>query len=485
LDINPEGIGIQPMLAKITLGFDFIGGHGLAEPVATLQNALSFNYYANTEIYDERAEATESTKDKDDALVAKIISRSETPPPPVQVTTAEVPEVQTQLGGSTIGKILSTNSFDNGNYEEGEIEYTAIFEELSTKTKDYFTTIFNQFKTINNVSNFGMLQIVQQEKKYFSGKLAQHDAAYVDTEIFGKAVKVENKIQNIIKAAIDDVKDNYNPIMAKVKANPLNFPDSAVRELRNKLISILQTRQDELNNALITPQNEMTKYQEGYVQVFRKLDLVYHKIDGYQLDTGKYKVYTLIDSGATQANSFQLIKENYQVKTGSILLDFLLLLKQKYITDPNVLDGETNYFPILEDKFGTDANIGPATRRFYFVMSTIFTDDSKFNPFVDSLITDLVKKNTFMEKDVRDECNRLKPIFVEEFDAEKKLMDDFEVSAEYQTYTNYKIEPFETKLSYTTEKQPNNNDNQKLIKQTYSEQNINNNNTFNDKITFN
>ncbi|MFM7981548.1 MAG: hypothetical protein ACKPKO_19740, partial [Candidatus Fonsibacter sp.] len=32
-DINPEGIGVQPMLAKITLSFDFIGGHGLAEPV--------------------------------------------------------------------------------------------------------------------------------------------------------------------------------------------------------------------------------------------------------------------------------------------------------------------------------------------------------------------------------------------------------------------------------------------------------------------
>jgi hypothetical protein len=57
--MNPEGIGIQPMIANVTMNFDFIGGMGLAKPVEQLQNALSFNYYANTEIYDERAVWTE------------------------------------------------------------------------------------------------------------------------------------------------------------------------------------------------------------------------------------------------------------------------------------------------------------------------------------------------------------------------------------------------------------------------------------------
>jgi hypothetical protein len=49
-DLNPEGIGVQPMIANISLSFDFIGGSGLAKPIEKLQNALSFNYYANTEI---------------------------------------------------------------------------------------------------------------------------------------------------------------------------------------------------------------------------------------------------------------------------------------------------------------------------------------------------------------------------------------------------------------------------------------------------
>jgi hypothetical protein len=59
-DLNPEGIGIQPMIATVSISFSFIGAHGLAGPVAKLQNALSFNYYANTEMYDERAESTET-----------------------------------------------------------------------------------------------------------------------------------------------------------------------------------------------------------------------------------------------------------------------------------------------------------------------------------------------------------------------------------------------------------------------------------------
>ena len=60
-DMNPEGIGFQPMIVNVTMSFNFLGGSGLAKPIELLQNALSFNYYANTEIYDERAESTDTS----------------------------------------------------------------------------------------------------------------------------------------------------------------------------------------------------------------------------------------------------------------------------------------------------------------------------------------------------------------------------------------------------------------------------------------
>ena len=55
-DLNPEGIGVQPMIANVSMTFKFIGGSTLMGPINKLQNALSFNYYANTQVYDPRAD---------------------------------------------------------------------------------------------------------------------------------------------------------------------------------------------------------------------------------------------------------------------------------------------------------------------------------------------------------------------------------------------------------------------------------------------
>jgi hypothetical protein len=64
-DLNPEGIGVMPMFAKVSMNFAFIGGSDLAGPIARLQNAVSFNYYANTGVYDNRAEMVEYQNGKE------------------------------------------------------------------------------------------------------------------------------------------------------------------------------------------------------------------------------------------------------------------------------------------------------------------------------------------------------------------------------------------------------------------------------------
>jgi hypothetical protein len=55
-DLNPEGIGIQPMIANVTMSFKYIGGSSLLGPINKLQNALSFNFFANTQVYDRRSD---------------------------------------------------------------------------------------------------------------------------------------------------------------------------------------------------------------------------------------------------------------------------------------------------------------------------------------------------------------------------------------------------------------------------------------------
>lgn len=59
-DLNPEGIGVQPMLANIQMSFKFLGGSDLTGPIARLQNAISENFFANASVYNRRADYRDS-----------------------------------------------------------------------------------------------------------------------------------------------------------------------------------------------------------------------------------------------------------------------------------------------------------------------------------------------------------------------------------------------------------------------------------------
>lgn len=59
-DLNPEGIGLQPMMANVNISFKFLGGSDLGGPIERLQNAVSSNYYANESIYNHRSDYKES-----------------------------------------------------------------------------------------------------------------------------------------------------------------------------------------------------------------------------------------------------------------------------------------------------------------------------------------------------------------------------------------------------------------------------------------
>ena len=67
-DLNPEGAGVQPMMANININFKFLGGQDISGPIERLQNAVTANYYANASVYDRHADSDKSYYDvyKDD-----------------------------------------------------------------------------------------------------------------------------------------------------------------------------------------------------------------------------------------------------------------------------------------------------------------------------------------------------------------------------------------------------------------------------------
>lgn len=72
-DLNPEGIGVQPMYADVSINFNFIGGQDLSGPVERLQNAVTANYYANASVYSRHSD---NGKGYFDALQSVRIQRN-------------------------------------------------------------------------------------------------------------------------------------------------------------------------------------------------------------------------------------------------------------------------------------------------------------------------------------------------------------------------------------------------------------------------
>ena len=144
-DLNPEGIGVQPMIADVKIGFNFIGGHGLAGPIASLQNALSFNYYANTEMYDERAESTEDVTSQYDAELFESIKNQ------LGVIENDDNRENTTNGGVPIGVPITTNlDANNLNLVSGTISYTDIMKKLIDSTKSSLKTTIDTLEKINS-----------------------------------------------------------------------------------------------------------------------------------------------------------------------------------------------------------------------------------------------------------------------------------------------------------------------------------------------
>ena len=118
-DLNPEGIGVQPMIADINMSFYFIGGQGIKEPVSRLQNALSFNYYANTEVYDDRSVVTEDRSELNRQILDEIEDAAG-----FDIVDGQVE--RTEEAGDTLGEITSTKV---GDFLSGDINYKKIVNE--------------------------------------------------------------------------------------------------------------------------------------------------------------------------------------------------------------------------------------------------------------------------------------------------------------------------------------------------------------------
>jgi hypothetical protein len=152
-DLNPEGIGVQPMIANVSLQVAFIGGQGLDKPVERLQNALSSNFFANTEMYDERATITSKIDGKNSEDFTKEFLTS------LNMRTNNVPKSNADSTGSKKkieGKYIG-NLTDRMSYNPSLIyplfEGTKAYFDLYDKTYNELNKIYGEKTTSLFFSN--------------------------------------------------------------------------------------------------------------------------------------------------------------------------------------------------------------------------------------------------------------------------------------------------------------------------------------------
>jgi len=493
-DINPEGIGLQPMIAKVTLSFDFIGGHGLAKPVEQLQNALSFNYYANTEIYDERATATEDTSKLDKEIFDSIVSREQTSKP------AEVEVKQENRGGKTIGDIATTIPVTGG--ETGFTTYQKVMDVALSNSKQYYTGLLNFSEKISKQNNFGIWQLIESERNFTEGnfELAQPGLNVPPNKqkvlLFGKPINFESKINFLFEKAIDDVKsNNSNQLNFIIKGiyDENKFKESDIERLKINLIEYLTSTQTEFTVPIAQNIQEFSIVEQDIVQNIRKLNVVNNKTDGKILENGKPFVYTI--SGTDEvSNKNQAIPNTLN----ELSIDYRDL-SLRYDAYNNFMKSSNNKilgwnYSSKKELAGDFSTLNPelsniVDKRFFMIMSGVFSDKNKLTDFKNKLLAQGLKDVNKFEKSLDKVCDKFKKLVDDELKNESTFFKSIRQNKDFinfekiDTYTKGKVRKF----VYTTVKNDTTQTTQeKLVSDVWSNVNVNTDvKTWDGKIKFN
>jgi outer membrane protein OmpA-like peptidoglycan-associated protein len=482
LDLNPEGIGIQPMLAKITLAFNIIGGMGLKEPVQQLQNALSFNFYANTEIYDERATATEDTSKLDKYVVNKITGGL---PPVSQQQVNQINSVQPQKGGDTVGTVVDGTTMD----------YAGIYTELEGKLQEYFKAYSDMLSKTTLDYSYGATLIAMKNNNYTKGELCGYINEAVDTVIYGKSNEYQNFVDDLYGEVVKDINQGDNPILFAAINRSGGITGKQKRELEEKLKIQVSTGKGEILNSITNNTTNIVSVENELNYIFRRLDVVSSKLDGRLQGTNEPLLYDL--SGDTffsvNENSGSII-DVLTFKVKNIIESFNGLIYARGFTGDyfkksnSTIDSGSGCSSVvvgLNQSFFVDC----PTNRYYSLMSPFFLTENKYQTMVNELTSgNEVKGDTNLVDLIKSTCENLKNTqfapFKTYWEGElKKLVDD----PIYIQASTWKIPDNTVKTcGYKTPAEGNLNTKTKRIKDLYSKNNLNEQkSTFNGKVTFN
>ena len=377
-DMNPEGIGVQPMIVNVSMSFKIIGGMGLKEPVEQLQNALSFNYYANTEIYDERSTFTDTSFEKFDTEIVDSIRQRQ------QNEKTTVPEQpKTNGGGTPIGKIGTTVVTSGGT--SGTLDYTEIMNNLEKEVKNYLKNIINQSETIVKNYNFGVLSLTNYKRNYTSGTFIIHGSTgnvENETNLYGKSDSYEERLNSLFDQVITDIENNDNPIVLDMN-NSGKYKDATIRDMKNNMINFIKNLKNEFTLKLTTTIQDISSQEQNLTNLISKINLVQQGYDGIINKQGTPTMYQLTYLDGSDVK----LGENY-LYVSDLLNSFYNSLDSEWglISESNWNEAD-NTFQQKNDLISE-----PEINRFYTIILQTFANKNDKDNFIDTIINaDLIQ----------------------------------------------------------------------------------------------
>jgi hypothetical protein len=457
-DLNPEGIGVQPMIVGVSLGFKFIGGQGLRGPIDELQNALSFNFFANTEMYDERATDSASVSAYNKEFIEQTQPEGETP----QNATSNVQNE----GGTTIGAIQG--AFENSG-ATATVIYKPIFNEFVDSFVEYANTVYNKLEEVNKEYNDGILMLFTKSRLYSKGKINEWGGGSAkEVTIFGKS-DYENSVDNLFSNLLNDISNNA--LTMQIKLQTKTFKESSKTVFKNNLTNLVNSKKSTFRNKLVQVTNELNTCELKMVRAIDKINYVLQSVDGYIDTKGSPQVYE-----TTTASTVTNLTTNMD--------EFATLINN---LNTNLIDSE-----IITNKYddnqsyslpGNGFSDNVADKRFFLVFGKELVSDS-------SSLTDLLlaQLDNDWKKYVKEQIELLK----KQAENENKVMSNKFSTYKKQNQTNKVYLPEDIAFQRNEERSsglslkssPSDNENTRL-KNLYLGQNSNpDTNTFNGKVTF-
>ena len=457
LDLNPEGIGVQPMIANIQMNFNFVGGSGLKESIDKLQNALTFNFYANTEIYDDRADVTA------DEEFLKVLDKeflSQAQPPGAPALNQAAPN-NGQNNNSTIGSIITSSIQDE--IETGRIEYGNYIDSFVKSTQTYFQNVVNKNKETVNQYNNAVRQQWMIERNYFDGNINVTPSKYV---LFGKPNNVEKRFNEIFEDLEKDISDSEDPFIKFMSNRSLDFSKREIKTLKENYKNFVKNKRGSFQNALTVITQDFVNIQQIYIRELSRINTILFSAtggtgtDGFQNPKGDVKVYSI--SGTTEVETagitdtrLELIEDIKKIQESMNKFNEVIQTEQTfdYPGDSKkysaILAFEMNsgsytnrqgqyidlerksvFIPFSKNDNFTDNSF----RRQYMILSSDVVDTNKYNTFKQAIIGNIPNNNALVDNgnlNISDAFDRYwlqtaKPAFEEENTITKSFLDNME-----------------------------------------------------------